>query len=86
MPTFQELKQLREYYKNTFSTDSGKRVLANLEQLCFIHSTTFSQIPYITSFNEGKRTVVVQIQNMIAMDLERLRKQLQEQEEQNANG
>ncbi len=80
MPTLNDLKQLKADYKNTFSTEEGQRVLKNLEKLCFVHGTTFSVDDGVIQFNEGKRTVVVQIQNMIVMDLEKLREQLKENE------
>ena len=83
MPNIDELSQLQGDYKATFATDEGKRVLKNLERLCFVNGTTFSEKPTITSFNEGKRTVVVQIQNMINMDLDKLREQLKEREDDN---
>ena len=84
MPSIQQLKQLQDDYKAAFSTENGKRVLKDLERLCFIHGVTFSVNPHVTSFNEGKRAVVIQIQNMISMDIEQLRKQIERETEENA--
>ena len=79
MPDIQQLKQLQEDYKATFSTENGKRVLKDLEARCFENKTTFSINPQVTSFNEGTRMVLVLILNMMSMDIAKLQKELERQ-------
>lgn len=81
MPDLQELEQLREDYKATFATENGKRVLEDLKTRCFENKTTFSINANLTNFNEGTRMVLVLIKNMMTMDIEKLRKELERQEE-----
>lgn len=78
MPNIEQLAQLKEDYKATFATENGKRVLADLETRCFSTKTTFSLNEHLTNFNEGTRMVLVLIKNMMSMDIEKLRKQLEE--------
>lgn len=67
-----KLKELKQDYLKVFSTESGKRVLANLESVCFINKTTYSERQGAIYFNEGMRFVVVHIKNMINFDLKKL--------------
>lgn len=81
MTTEDKLKQRKNDYIKTFQTDFGKRVLKELEDMYFIHKPTFilgdSQA---TSYNEGQRTVVLHIHAMRNLDIEKLKKQLKEEE------
>jgi hypothetical protein len=68
------LKQLKKDYLAVFSSEAGKRVLSNLEKICYIYRTTFSSQEGRTLLNEGMRFVVVHIKNMMTLDLEQLKK------------
>ena len=69
-----EIEQLKKDYLETFNSNAGKRVLADLERKCFINQTTFSNTEGRTLFNEGMRFVVVNIKNMINMNIAMLKK------------
>tara|TARA_R100000734_G_C3228688_1_gene37526 strand:- start:277 stop:450 length:174 start_codon:yes stop_codon:yes gene_type:complete len=52
-------------YKQVFATESGKKVLKDLEARCNFRNTTFIQNDSIgTAFEEGKRSVFLHILNM----------------------
>lgn len=70
----EEIKQMKQSFVNAFSTESGKKVLADLEKLCFINRTTFPADGQALSLakNEGMRFVVVHIKNMMNMDIKQL--------------
>lgn len=69
-----ELEQKKKDYVSTYSTAEGKRVLQDLEAICFMNRTTFSVKEGRTLLNEGMRFVVVHIKNMMIMDVAKLRK------------
>lgn len=68
------LKGLREDYKKVFSTEEGKRVLADLEKECFGKDSTFATDPYTSAFNAGNRAVLLHIETVLTLDIEALEK------------
>jgi hypothetical protein len=75
-----EIEQKKRDYSSVFSSETGKRVLADLENTCFINRTTFSAAEGRTLLNEGMRFVVVHIKNMMNMNIELLKKLAQKGE------
>tara|TARA_R100001086_G_scaffold222175_1_gene139589 strand:+ start:686 stop:889 length:204 start_codon:yes stop_codon:yes gene_type:complete len=60
-----EIEALKSMYKQVFATESGKKVLKDLEARCNFRNTTFIQNDSIgTAFEEGKRSVFLHILNM----------------------
>ena len=60
-----EVEALKSMYKQVFATESGKKVLKDLEARCNFRNTTFIQNDIIgTAFEEGKRSVFLHILNM----------------------
>lgn len=68
------LEQRKRDYAQTFSSESGKRVLADLNNICFMNRTTYSNQDGKTLLNEGMRFVAVHINNIINMDIGTLKK------------
>lgn len=67
--TSAETKALIIDFKNTFSSEEGKRVLANLSRLCCENDTTYIDgNSYGTAFNEGKRRVILYIRWLLNAD------------------
>ena len=72
------LEKRRNNYKKVFESDTGKQVLEELKKIFFFNMTTLQQgamgtDPYKTAFNEGQRSVVVQIINTMNIDIEKIR-------------
>ena len=68
------LKGLREDYKKIFTTEEGKRVLKDLENICFYNTTTLSDKALMIAFNEGNRAVFLHIKTILELDIEALEK------------
>ena len=68
-----EIRELKKDYIETFSSPRGKKVLSNLEKICFTNKTTYSVDPNRIYLNEGMRFVVIHIKNMMNMNIETLR-------------
>jgi len=60
-----ELLNVIDLYKQTFNTDSGKKVLEDLKLRCFSKKTTFDKDTNVSAFNEGQRQVVLHIESFI---------------------
>lgn len=58
-----ELVQMCTAYRDTFSSEAGRRVLADLENRCHYQTSTHLEpgYPYEMTFREGRRSVVCEI-------------------------
>lgn len=64
-------QQLAMRYRELFSTEHGKAVLADLDSQCFHQSQTFvPSDPYSSAFNAGMREVILRIHRRIEMKLD----------------
>jgi len=60
-----EVEKLKDLYKQTFSTDAGKKVLADLEARCNWRASSYvAGDANATAFEEGKRAVILHVHNM----------------------
>lgn len=58
-------------YQKCFTTDEGLAVLAHLSKFCMeLRSTYTPGDPYQTAFNEGARTVILEIRRRVEKSLE----------------
>ena len=68
-------KRRKVQYKECFSTDDGKEILADLARRHFVHTSTF--VPHDThhsAFNEGRRSVILDIISLVNIPMEELDK------------
>ena len=61
-----QLEELKLNYRRTFKTDDGQVVLEDLKKRFAFETTTFSDNPYQSAFNEGQRAAVLLIVRMLA--------------------
>ena len=65
--TPEEKEKLKDFYKMTFSTDFGQKVLEDLEKKCYYRRTTFA--PQLGKgaimVNEGMRNVILYIKSKL---------------------
>lgn len=61
-----EVAKLRNMYTQTFGTESGEKVLRDLEARCNWRVSSYvAGDAYATAFEEGKRAVILHIYNMM---------------------
>jgi hypothetical protein len=61
-----EIEKIKDLYRQTFSTDSASKVLADLEARCNWRATSYvAGDANATAFEEGKRAVILHIHNMM---------------------
>jgi hypothetical protein len=80
MDWFDRESKLRRVYKECFSTEEGKEVLTKLIQDHFVFKTTPTPDPYLSAWQEGQRSVVLKILEMVDTDLRVLRTRYDQQE------
>ena len=61
-----EIEKLKDFYRQTFNTDSSAKVLADLEARCNYRALSYvAGDANATAFEEGKRAVILHIHNMM---------------------
>ena len=63
-----ELKQLKQDYRITFTSKEGERVLADLRSAYYHRGSFIKGDPYETSHREGQRSVLIRIINLLKED------------------
>jgi hypothetical protein len=74
-----EVKRLEDLilcYKKVFKSEEGEKVLEDLRNTTGFHSGNFDKDPYAHAYNEGARSIVCRISNLVKTDLEKIREQM----------
>ncbi len=66
-----QIEDLKLAYRRTFNNDDGAIVMADLKTRFGYETTTFSDNPYETAFNEGQRAAVLLIVRMLTEEKEK---------------
>ena len=74
-------KEKRTRFKEVFSGEEGQDVIATLANAHFVFRTSHAKDPYTSAWQEGQRTVVMEIINLVGADLEAIRKRIDMQEQ-----
>lgn len=61
----QNRETLRLSYREIFLTEEGERVLEDLRTRCHSYAPSFEADPYVTAYNEGQRSTVLFIEQML---------------------
>ena len=69
---FDKDKKRRASYKEIFSTEVGREVLEDLMKNNFFWTSTITNDLQETSFNEGRRSVILAILNYVSLDADRI--------------
>ena len=60
-----EIEELKLAYRRTFNTEDGEKVLSDLKARFGFETTTYTDNPYNSAFNEGQRATVLLIVRML---------------------
>ena len=60
-----EIEELKLVYRRTFNTEDGDKVLSDLKARFGFETTTYTDNPYNSAFNEGQRATVLLIVRML---------------------
>ena len=78
---FQERKQEIELFRDVFAGEQGQDLLAILAKKFHVYKFLQTPDPYVSAFQEGQRSVVVQIMETLNTDLDALKRRLDLQQE-----
>ena len=80
---FQERKREVDLFRDVFAGEQGQDLLAILAKKFHVYKFMQTPDPYVSAFQEGQRSVVVQIMETIHTDLDALKRRLDAQQEAN---
>jgi hypothetical protein len=60
-----QIEELKLAYRRTFNTEDGDKVLSDLKARFGFETTTYTDNPYNSAFNEGQRATVLLIVRML---------------------
>ncbi len=73
---FGEKKREVQMFRDVFETDEGKEILAILARKFHVYKFMQTPDPYISAFQEGQRSVVIQILEILKTDLDAVKRRL----------
>lgn len=78
----EKLKQLQLDYQHAFGDEAGKKVLADLQSKCFARKPTFDKDERLHAYQEGMRAVILNIETMLSLDIDKLEKRIKETDDE----
>ena len=79
MSEIDKIREVKQLYIDVFDNDNGKKILEELGKRCFIHRPTFNKDGMTMAFNEGQRSIILHIQNMMKIDIDATKKLIEAQ-------
>ena len=79
---FLERKHEDELFKEVFKGEAGKELIAHMSHVFHVFKTNQTPDPYVSSFQEGQRSVVIKIMEMLHQDLDAVKRRLETMEQQ----
>ena len=73
---FGEKKREVQMFRDVFETDQGKEILAILARKFHVYKFMQTPDPYVSAFQEGQRSVVIQILEILKTDLDAVKRRL----------
>ena len=77
---FQERKREVDLFRDVFGGEQGQDLLAILAKKFHVYKTAQTPDPYISAFQEGQRSVVMKIIEIVETDLEAVKRRMDQQE------
>ena len=71
---FLERKHEDELFKEVFKGEAGKELIAHLSNVFHVFKTTQAPDPYVSAFQEGQRSVVIRIMEILHQDLDAVKR------------
>ena len=77
---FGERKREQDLFRDVFKTEQGKDLLAILSKSFYVYKSVQTPDPYISAFQEGQRSVVMKIIEIVETDLDAVKRRIDQQE------
>ena len=79
---FTERKHEDELFKDVFQGERGQELIAHLSNTFHVFKTAQTPDPYVSAFQEGQRSVVIKIMEMLHQDLDSVKRKLDNMEQE----
>ena len=77
---FAERKIEAELFRTIFSSEEGKELLAILAKNFHVYKTVQTPDPYVSAYQEGQRSVVIKIMEILHTDLDAVKRRMDQLE------
>ena len=79
---FTERKREQDLFRDVFKSDQGQDLLAILSKSFHVYKSIQTPDPYVSAFQEGQRSVIMKIIEIIQTDLESVKRRMDQQEQE----
>ena len=79
---FAERKHEDELFKEVLKGEACKQLIAILAKNFHVYKTIHTPDPYVSAFQEGQRSVVIKIMEIITQDLDAVKRRLEVMEQE----
>ena len=79
---FNERKREQDLFRDVFKSDQGQDLLAILSKSFHVYKSIQTPDPYVSAFQEGQRSVIMKIIEIIQTDLEAVKWRMDQQEQE----
>ena len=79
---FYERHHEDQLFKEVFGGDAGREMVSVLAKMFHVFKIIQTPDPYVSAFQEGQRSVVIKIMEMLHQDLDAVKRRLEVMEQQ----
>ena len=79
---FNERKREQDLFRDVFKGEQGQDLLAILAKTFHVYKSVQTPDPYVSAFQEGQRSVIMRIIEIIQTDLEAVKRRMDQQEQE----
>ena len=79
---FNERKREQDLFRDVFKSDQGQDLLAILSKSFHVYKSIQTPDPYVSAFQEGQRSVIMKIIEIVETDLDAVKRRMDQQEQE----
>jgi hypothetical protein len=77
---FSERKREQDLFRDIFKGEQGEDILAVLAKNFHVYKTLQTPDPYVSAYQEGQRSVIIRIMEILQTDLNAIKQRIDHQE------
>ena len=77
---FSERKREQDLFRDVFKGEQGEDLLAILAKSFHVYKTVQTPDPYVSAFQEGQRSVIIRIMEILKTDLNAVKQRIDQHE------
>ena len=77
---FSERKREQDLFRDVFKGEQGEDLLAILAKSFHVYKTAQTPDPYVSAFQEGQRSVIIRIMEILKTDLNAVKQRIDQHE------